>query len=152
MALRAGGAASLKIRTSMSRPSRVSQPIRILSVSEALSDHVAMRRSIPEIPCQILTIDTCRGASQLLHRGRISIVICESNLPDGTWRDILNCVRTSSEKPILIVTSRFADEYLWAEVLNLGGFDVVAKPFNIEELRHVLETVCLGLAPQVERN
>jgi DNA-binding response OmpR family regulator len=111
-----------------------------------------MRRSISGIPCQILTTDTCRGASHLLHRGRISIVICESNLPDGTWRDMMNCVGTSSEKPILIVTSRCADEYLWAEVLNLGGFDVVAKPFNMEELRHVLETVCLGLAPQVERN
>jgi hypothetical protein len=41
------------------------------------------------------------------------------------------------------VTSSCADEYLWAEVLNLGGFDVIAQPFNPEELRHILLSACL---------
>ncbi len=30
----------------------------------------------------------------------------------------------------LIVTDRLANEALWSEVLNLGGYDVVAKPFE----------------------
>jgi DNA-binding response OmpR family regulator len=32
--------------------------------------------------------------------------------------------------PSLIVSSRLADEHLCAEALNLGAFDVLAKPFN----------------------
>jgi DNA-binding response OmpR family regulator len=70
-------------------------------------------------------------------------VICEHHLPDGTWLDILNHLDGSIEKPLLVVTSRFADEALWAEVLNLGGFDVIAKPFDPKGARHVLETACL---------
>ena len=40
--------------------------------------------------------------------------------------------------PLLIVTSRLADEYLWAEALNLGAYDVVAKPFDSHELIRVV--------------
>jgi FixJ family two-component response regulator len=32
------------------------------------------------------------------------------------------------------VCSHLADEYLWAEVLNLGGCDVLAKPFEDHEV------------------
>jgi len=31
-----------------------------------------------------------------------------------------------------------ADEVLWAEVLNLGGYDVLAKPFNSNEFIRVI--------------
>ena len=39
--------------------------------------------------------------------------------------------------PNLIVFSRLADERLWAEVLNLGGFDVLMTPFEPEEVLRV---------------
>jgi hypothetical protein len=35
------------------------------------------------------------------------------------------------------VFSRLADEYLWAEVLQLGGYDVLLKPFEEEEVARV---------------
>jgi FixJ family two-component response regulator len=34
----------------------------------------------------------------------------------------------------MIVTSRLADDRLWAEALNLGVYDVLAKPFDRTEL------------------
>jgi len=43
--------------------------------------------------------------------------------------------------PLLIVTSRHADEYLWAEALNLGAYDVVAKPFDSHELSRVVSSL-----------
>jgi DNA-binding response OmpR family regulator len=27
-----------------------------------------------------------------------------------------------------------ADDYLWSEALNLGAYDVLAKPFDVEEV------------------
>jgi FixJ family two-component response regulator len=34
----------------------------------------------------------------------------------------------------LIVASRLADDHLWAEALNLGAWDVLAKPFDRREV------------------
>ena len=44
--------------------------------------------------------------------------------------------------PPLVVTSRLADDYLWSEVLNLGGWDVLAKPFRQQEVLYVLDSAC----------
>jgi len=45
-----------------------------------------------------------------------------------------------SDPPLLIVASRLADEYLWAEALNLGAYDVLAKPFDADEVVRVLRS------------
>ena len=67
------------------------------------------------------------------------VAICESDLPDGSWKDLLAWLAHISRPPLLVVTSRLADEVLWSEVLNLGGYNVLAKPLVETEVRHVLE-------------
>jgi hypothetical protein len=37
-----------------------------------------------------------------------------------------------------VVTSRTADDYLWAEVLNVGGYDVLAQPLERDEVERVV--------------
>ena len=96
---------------------------------------------------QVSAVATRRSAIERLHASAVSVVVCESVLEDGTWKDILEHNHACSYGPPLIVTSRLADEYLWAEVLNLGGYDVLPKPFNDREVRHVLQTVSLQQTP-----
>jgi FixJ family two-component response regulator len=67
-----------------------------------------------------------------------AFVVCERNLAHGDWKDVLEVTASRPDRPPLIVTSRLADEYLWAEVLNLGGFDVLAKPLDKQEVSRVL--------------
>jgi len=43
-------------------------------------------------------------------------------------------------RPSLIVVSRFADDYLWVEVLSLGGHDVLPKPLDHKEVVRAIET------------
>ena len=74
-----------------------------------------------------------------LSRRRMSAVICESALPDGDWRNVLHHLHGAPAGPPLIVTPPSADEALWAEVLNLGGFDVLAQPFDVMEVSRVTD-------------
>jgi DNA-binding response OmpR family regulator len=119
------------------------QPIEILSVSGASEDHAALRRLASGTACRIAQVDNCKRAMESLSRYCVSVVVCERDLPDGSWRDILAYTDASRKRPLLIVTSRLADERLWADVLNLGGFDLLAKPFDPHEVRHVLTTAYL---------
>jgi DNA-binding response OmpR family regulator len=43
---------------------------------------------------------------------------------------------------MLIVTSRLADDRLWAEALNLGAYDVIAKPFEASEVVRIAGLAC----------
>ena len=79
-----------------------------------------------------------RQAEMRLARGGIRVVVCERDLPDGSWQDVLECCRYIQKPPSFIVCSRLADERLWSRVLNLGGYDVLIKPFDREEVVRVV--------------
>lgn len=115
----------------------------LLSISGFPEDHATLRSILGGTLWRVASAGTCREARAHLMCGSVPLVLCERELPDGNWRDILACIAETAAPPYLIVTSRVADESLWAEVLNLGGFDVIAKPFSPAEVRHVLHTAWL---------
>jgi DNA-binding NtrC family response regulator len=67
------------------------------------------------------------------------VVICGGRFEDGHgWKDILNGIHQMVNPPQLIVAHRLADEALWAEVLNLGCYDLLVTPFDAEEVRRIV--------------
>lgn len=81
--------------------------------------------------------DRGRGL-QSLERNPVQVVIAESDLPKWNWQKVLGDLRDLAFPPQLVVTSRTADEHLWAEVLNIGAYDVLAQPLDREEVRRVV--------------
>ena len=81
---------------------------------------------------------TLASAFSVLRDMPIPIVICEDELWPGTWREMLDHIMFLDDPPLLIVTSRLADDRLWAETLNLGAYDVLAKPFEAREVVRIL--------------
>jgi DNA-binding response OmpR family regulator len=135
------------------KPARLETPprFRVLSVSPMPQDHLMLRHALDAGLWQVLAVATRRGALGRLRANTVSVIVCESVLEDGTWRDLLEYTRACADAPPLIVTSRLADEHLWSEVLNLGGYDVLAKPLSDQEVRHVLQTVALRQAQALPR-
>jgi len=117
---------------------------KMLSISPLCEDHRTLGRIAAGLPWRISVASSCREAERRLRRSSFSVIVCERNLPDGSWADILNFTHDCRTSPPLIVTSELADNTLWAEVLNFGGYDVLAKPFREEEVRHVLTSVEMG--------
>jgi len=73
----------------------------------------------------------------LLRDHSVPVLLSERDHADGNWEELLNATASLSAPPKLIVFSRLADESLWAEVLNMGGFDVLMTPFEPEEVLRV---------------
>src|SRR5438876_7713218 len=65
---------------------------------------------------QLVTARTCWDVMDSLERERPAVVITESRLPDGDWKDVLRLIASLQPATQLIVTHRHADECLWAEV------------------------------------
>ena len=80
----------------------------------------------------------CGEALDSLDKNPMKVVICEGELPGSGWKDVLVAIGSLPQPPLLIVTSRMADDSLWAEVLNLGGYDVLVQPFEREEVVRVI--------------
>src|SRR5262245_1898833 len=96
---------------------------KILSISPVRQDHRTLRRIASGFSWHVTAVSNCHRAKRCLSKTSFSVIVCESNLPDGSWRDVLRLIGGSGRVPRFIVTSSLADNYLWAEVLNLGGDD-----------------------------
>ncbi len=122
--------------------------VKILSVSRSDADHAALctilEHAIPagewSYRWMVHPASGLGSAAGILAEQDVAIVISECNLFPDTWRTVLEYVSALPDPPLLIVASRLADERLWAEALNLGAWDVLAKPFDKQEVRRVLAT------------
>jgi len=78
-----------------------------------------------------------------LRTSSCEVVIAESRLCDGSrWTEVLYQMQSTGCPAPLIVADPQADDFLWAEVLNLGGFDLLASPFDPGELLHSVNAAC----------
>jgi DNA-binding response OmpR family regulator len=88
---------------------------------------------------RLIAAQDCREAWRALHRESVDVVVVEAEFPDGIeWRDLIREIAEMHGCQAVIVASRLADDRLWAEVLNLGGYDLLAKPFDRDELVRVI--------------
>jgi DNA-binding NtrC family response regulator len=108
--------------------------VTVLSVSPLAEDHFSLQAIFNRSKWELHQADCLASAHAILSRREISVVICERDLSPGTWIDLLKEAELLPNAPSLIVTSRLADDRLWAEALNLGAYDVLAKPFERMEL------------------
>ena len=126
--------ASQKLHASFVSPENIS----ILLVSPCTEDLSSLRGILPHGDWNLHHVGDCREAAEHLHEHGASVVICDRDLPDGDWKDLLQQTSAMPSQPLLLVVSRHADEGLWAEVLNLGGYDVLLKPFDRSEVLRVI--------------
>ncbi|MBZ5582554.1 MAG: response regulator [Acidobacteriia bacterium] len=127
-------------------------PVSVLAILPSPEDRRSLRSIFQHSKWDLRVAENLQKARELLRRSLSGLVLSDSSLPDGDWQDVLAEVRRTPSEPPLVVCSRSADERLWAEVLNLGGYDVLATPFETQEVvrsvsqawRHWRDTLFAG--------
>jgi|HubBroStandDraft_1064217.scaffolds.fasta_scaffold222797_1 DNA-binding NtrC family response regulator len=113
---------------------------KTLSISPLETDHLSLEAVLGHSTLMLFKARDINSALMLLQKHDIAVVLCERDLLLGTWIDVLEHINALPIPPSLIVTSRLADEQLWAEALNLGAWDVLAKPFDRSEVVRCVES------------
>ncbi len=124
--------------------------IHVMSLSSLPADHVFLETALYEAasPTRKWVVTKQADFSCILsdsQKEQFPVVLCDDMLP---WRELLDGpIQKLCAPPLLIVSSRLADERLWAEALNLGAYDVLAKPFDQGEVIRVIESAWLRWPP-----
>ena len=111
----------------------------IAFVSKSEADCRTLRQVAGALSQSVVSCADVQQARMAIRLHAPNIVLCEAQVRgSGNWQELLEEAQTAES--LLLVVSRQADERLWAEVLNLGGFDVLALPFQSDELKRVLSS------------
>jgi DNA-binding NtrC family response regulator len=115
---------------------------RILFVSGHPDDALRLSRMLHSLPLTVEHVENLQQAHAKLQQDDYGVILTEAALPDGTWLDAIHLARQCPQELEVIVTDPQADARFWAEVLNLGAFDLLAQPFYEPEVRRILHNAC----------
>ncbi len=102
------------------------------------------------IPARVLTASSCSELGDVLRKSpAVSLVLTDLALPDGSWFDVLNRVSDTRTDAEVVVCARLADERLWTQVLEAGGFDLLVEPYEVAELHRILDRAMAAHAPRL---
>src|SRR6185369_3380560 len=101
----------------------------VLSLIFGEAEHAAVHTILQDTEWIVRRVRTGIEMLQALRHCHSPVVICETRLPDGDWRDLFTHLGSLDNPPNLILLSE-RDIALAAEFLNLGGFDVLEKPLD----------------------
>jgi DNA-binding NtrC family response regulator len=125
----------MRTQSAIERQSSNTGTLTVLSISHLDEDHLSLQAIINHhTKWKLFTARGLTSALTLLQENKIAVLLCERDLLPGTYIDVLEHINTLPNAPSLIVASRLADDRLWAEALNLGAWDVLAKPFDRTEV------------------
>ncbi len=108
--------------------------LTLLSVSPFEADHSSLHAIAVSTRWVLFKAHDVVSALALVERHNIGVVVCERDCTPGTWTGMLDRLKRLSPVPTFIVTSRLADERLWIDALESGAWDVLAKPFDRNEV------------------
>ena len=108
--------------------------VNVLAILPSPEDRTSLTRIFGHSHWTLHFADCLDRACALIEGLGVGVVISDCTLPDACWQDVLQELQHQPAGPPLIVAARLADDRLWAEVLNLGGYDVLSTPFDTSEV------------------
>ena len=81
-----------------------------------------------------------RLALDLAVRLGATVFMFDYDANPSEWEDALGRVLNWSHAPAFLMTSRLADDRLWAELLARGGYDLLLTPFDDAEVQRTIRS------------
>jgi DNA-binding NtrC family response regulator len=103
-------------------------PWEVLVVSSSVEARREVARILGRENIDPISAGTVRECRNILSTEAVGLIFCDTQLSDGTYRDLIAESRTMKSRARVVVTSRNGkwDDYL--EAIRLGAFDVIASP------------------------
>jgi two-component system response regulator PilR (NtrC family) len=119
---------------------------RILIIDDENSLREFLRILLEEQGYIIQEADSVGAARTVLAENSFDLILCDIMMPDGSGLDLLKEVKASSaaETAVIMMTA-YSSTKSAIEAMKLGAYDYVPKPFDVDELKVVIEKT-------VERN
>lgn len=88
--------------------------------------------------CEPALFATVGEVRRMVAQQRAALIICEAQLEDGSFRDVLETVARAGAKTPVVVVSRTGDTAEYLEAMQSGAFDFLAYPFRPAEVEWIV--------------
>ncbi|TAM80920.1 MAG: response regulator [Acidobacteria bacterium] len=84
------------------------------------------------------SVSNCVDAVHLLEQTHPHLLFTDTQLPDGTWIDLVNLADGTAVPACVILVGQSKDPELFQSALNNGAFDFISPPFDPDTISQIL--------------
>jgi DNA-binding response OmpR family regulator len=88
-----------------------------------------------------------RQAFRLASENDFDLILCDRNQPGHPWREVMDRLGAISPRSCILLVAPSKDDYLWWDVLNHRGFDVLIRPLRDETVLRGIDAAVRFLTP-----
>jgi len=88
---------------------------------------------------KVLTSENVEDAKKIIDKTPIDIIITDYRMPDGNGIDILKYAKSLDNSIIVIIMTAFGTVETAVEAMQLGAFNYIQKPIDLDELEIVIQ-------------
>lgn len=112
--------------------------ITVLAVTAAPDEAAFLDTLAGRTRWKVERVCSVSEAASFMAQNDVAVVLSSATLPDGNWKDVLASVSSHGRRARVIVLASRSDDHIWSEVLDSGGYDVLAKPLDATEAVRVI--------------
>jgi CheY-like chemotaxis protein len=112
--------------------------LKILALSIFLQDRILLERLGRQYNWELHFTNSPPEAFDWVSQSQFEIILCDRNQPGYPWREVVDRLAKSSPRSCILLISPVNDDYLWSDVLQWGGYDVLRRPLRAEAVLHLV--------------
>jgi DNA-binding NtrC family response regulator len=124
----------------------------ILIVDDDTTARYGMKRVLEE-SYKVLEAENTAGARRVMAAENPDLLLLDIEMPGESGLDLLRELRARDSSPVVIMITAYGSEKVAVEAMKSGAYDYLPKPFEVDELRLVVEKALdhLDLAEENQR-
>jgi len=112
--------------------------LKVLVACSDLESGRQLRECLSQCGLDPIPSSTVKEARAILSRQSIPLVICATDLADGTFRDLLRAAEIAAPQVPVVVASHGESTAEYLEAMEMGAFDFIACPCRRAELEWIV--------------
>lgn len=106
----------------------------VLVASANLEHRRSLVRILEELLLNVISVSTLGQAEEVLSRQHIALMFSDRQLPDGSFRELLNHAHSFEQPPQVVLTTKASDSVDPQEVAECGVLGTVRYPFHATDV------------------
>jgi DNA-binding NtrC family response regulator len=117
----------------------------LLIVDDDSTARYGMRRAL-EGRYRVLEAESVSAARQIIAQENPHLLLLDIEMPEENGLDFLRELKAGANSPAVIMNTAYGSEKIAVEAMKSGAYDYLSKPFEVDELRLVVERAIEHLA------
>ena len=114
------------------------RPPNVLVIEDELGMREILEMMLQRLGYRVDVASSGRKALEMLAAKGYDLLLCDIRLGDLTGLEVLKYAKAKDPDTVVIMISAYASTETAVEAMNLGAYDYVPKPFNMDELQETL--------------